>query len=300
MLTASNRFARENCGVLHFDNPLNSVERLPVSFADVGERNPLQQLMKPLPNLSRMLAPIILSFSAAGSLSAATLITNGDFEDWPGTGAPPGWNAMSTVETSKVSGLGGGNAVELGLPTTGASAEAHLQSVLTTTVSAGSSFTFSMDFLQDAVTTGSSTTADRGTNVTLRQGGTTVLNFAVIGSVLKSTNGTSFGTISGSPTLTEDNWYRLVVTGSLGTGGTYSVSLLDLTSGSSTPLFTAENQTRWQTSPDETLTIDSVRLERGRSFTDWTADNVSLIPEPSSTLLLGLGFLGLTAVRRRN
>jgi len=58
--------------------------------------------MKPLPILSRTLAPIVLSLSAAGSLSAATLITNGDFENWPGTGTPPSWNAMSTVETSKV------------------------------------------------------------------------------------------------------------------------------------------------------------------------------------------------------
>jgi len=189
--------------------------------------------------------------------------------------------------------------VELTLPSTGANAEAHLQAVPTTTVSAGSSFSFSMDFLQDAVTTGNSTSVDRGTNVTLRQGGTTVLNFAVIGNVLKSTAGTSFGTIS-SQTLTANNWYRLVVTGSLGTGGSYSVSLFNLTSGSSTALFTADNQTRWQTTPNDTLTIDSVRLERGRSFTDWTADNVTLIPEPSSTMLLGLGLLGLTAVRRRN
>jgi len=254
--------------------------------------------MKPLPNLPRSLAPIILSLASVGSLSAATLITNGDFENWPGAGNPPGWNAVSNVVVSKATGLGGGNAVELGLPA-GENFEAHLQAVPTTTVSAGSSFSFSMDFLQDAVTTGNSTTADRGANVTLRQGGTTVLNFAVIGNVLKSTEAASFGTIS-SQTLTANTWYRLVVTGNLGTGGTYSVSLLNLTSGSSTPVFTADNQTRWQTNPNSTLTIDSVRLERGRSSTDWTVDNVSLIPEPSSTMLLGLGFLGLTAVRRRN
>lgn len=236
---------------------------------------------------------IPLAFSTLAS-HAATLLNNGDFENWTGVN-PVGWSPASNGSATKVTGLGSGNAIQVGLTSPGA--DAHVRGTLTSTLGPNTPFTFSIDFYQAAMTTG-----ERGFNVTLRSTSDPILNFAVIGNRLNSTHpvgGTpTFGEIS-SYDLNTETWYRLVVTGNLGSGGSYSLELYDLTAGTSTPVISLEDQTRWQSIPSASTTINEVRLERGRSGYDWVADNVSVIPEPGSLLLGGLGILGFAARRRR-
>lgn len=228
----------------------------------------------------------------AASAHGATLVNNGDFENWPSAN-PSGWGLTSNATATKSTGLGGGNAALIGVSS--ANTDAHLKGTLTSTVATQGSFNFSIDFLQPTMTAGT----DRGFNVTLRSSGDTVLNFAVIGNQLNSTQ-TSGGTATFAPVsstaLTADTWYRLVVTGD---GGRYTLELFDLSSGSSTALITAANQNRWQTYPTSSLSFSEIRLERGRSAVDWVADNVTMIPEPSAAALASAGLLGLAFRRKR-
>lgn len=247
--------------------------------------------MSPLSSPLKTSAAIVIM---AASAHGATLVNNGDFENWPAAN-PVSWGLISNATATKYTGLGGGNAALIGVGT--ANNDAHLKGTLTSTVSALGSFAFSVDFLQPTMSAGT----ERGFNVTLRSTGDTVLNFAVIGNQLNSTQ-TSGGTATFAPvsstTLTADTWYRLVVTGD---GGRYTLELFDIASGSSTALITAANQNRWQSYPTalNNLAFSEIRLERGRSAVNWVADNVTMIPEPSATALASAGLIGLAVRRKR-
>lgn len=233
------------------------------------------------------------SIAAASSLSAATLLTNGDFENWTNSTTPAGWTKSGGVTAGQVTGLDGtGSAALLGLTAGGSTSSGLGQTV--PAIGPSSAFSVTMDFSQSAL-------SGRGMNLNLRQSaGTTVLNFAVIDGYLNTTAGTVFGNVAGSYQISINTAYRLEVAGTLGVGGRYSVNLYEL-SNLTTPVLSLSDQNRWQTTPDATTTLSIVSLETGRiaAGMTWTADNVGLIPEPTAALLLGLGAVGFAARRRR-
>lgn len=247
----------------------------------------------------------IISYAAVAVLLpanafSANLLTNGDFESFNGN-TPNNWTRSQDIVTTNVTGLAGSaSAVQLGATGTANS------SALTQSPSSGLSATIFFQFDFQILTTGNEPSdGDRTVNFTLRAGNTSIINARSFfngtadDGTLEFFNGSGWQAITGQTELfNQTDAYRFMLSGDIsGATPSYDVSLMNLTDNTS-----AGGQAGITSFQTTIATLTDLRLERGRSSTDYIVDNVYLsnvaIPEPSTGLLSLLG-AGLLFRRRR-
>ncbi|MBC2601816.1 hypothetical protein [Puniceicoccus vermicola] len=155
----------------------------------------------------------------------------------------------------------------------------------------------------DFATIGS--TSSRSMNMTLRSGsgGANLLNVAVGASGDDSLNiydGSGWQTIGAGGVLSDNNWYRITITGDMQPSGTYSVSVIDL-NDSNNEVINVSGLSFYQSTPgvDEGSAYLTFRDQSG----DYAVDNVyfetsAAIPE-ANAFALPFAILGMALVRRR-
>ena len=225
------------------------------------------------------------SFALATSASAANLIVNGDF----GTGDFTGWSNTTS---------GGGTAFAV---TSGAALSA-----VSNTMPAFAGATLSQSFAAQTDFAFSATIAQ----VALGNGGSRRdLNLSVGGLIFKVDAGGIFINTTGSWVSVLDD-SSAVFTSAAGTydwaitatgfDGTNSESLDIILSQGGSAVFTATNRTGIA---DTTGAVSDVDFSMGSNWgtSQYSVDNVSVtvVPEPSSAALLGLGGLALILRRRK-
>lgn len=252
------------------------------------------------PYIMKSLIALSFPLLAIQPLSAASVITGGDFESWT-SGNANGWLDYDSGDASQVTGLtGSGSAARL----TGATnAGAALQQMTSSAITSG----FLLEFEFQNHSTGTDKNGDRIMNLTLRSStdANPVLNMRSVydtgssnNGLLQFYNGSSWTTISGqTEVFNQTDVYRITISGDVSAGNrSYDVSIFNVTDN-----ITAGGQSGMTAFHTSNSDISEVRIERGRSDFDWTIDNIVLeaIPEPSSAALAMVGSLVLLR-RRRN
>ncbi|WP_269523118.1 hypothetical protein [Coraliomargarita parva] len=243
----------------------------------------------------------LLSVAFVSQLSAQTL-DNGDFESWT-SGDPDSWTKAGGITPSEVTGLDGSGSAAI---IAGTNSSSTLYQDFTTMTGA---FTLNVDF--QLLTTGNALGSDSRTfNMFLRDSGNVISantrldntgNFQMYDGSNWKTLVDAGGSQSELITSASTDVYRLTLDGFFdeqsGSNSYYNITIYNLTDDVVAGSATGITYFHYAAARND---LANITFGRGNSSSDYIIDNVSIVPEPrASALIGGICVLVVSLVRRR-